>query len=1027
MKHLILHLSDIHIGSEHDPILQRAQNVVEAVRNVDYALDSIALVISGDVAFSGTEEQYLLALDFVESICRDLKTYASGSADVPCIAVPGNHDCDFTVSTPVRDAVLRTLADEPTKLENPDIVQVCTQVQGSFFDFVQATAGPSLDLKNRLCYEYSVRVGDDTLQFRCYNTAVTSRREEKPGTLLCAPCPPREGANDASVVISVLHHPYNWLIPAQARSLRREIERTSDIVLTGHEHEHTRRVDHVATGEMNEFIEGGVLQESGGRGMSAFNVLVIDTADQQQRFYHFVWRDGRYVPSVSHEQWEPFPINRLRTKKLFEPVEQMQDFLDDPELTLTHRVKGRLGLSDIYVAPDLREVSHAGEQLALIHGDTVVDRVVEAGTVLVTGSEQSGKTALAKRSFIEFRRKGYVPLYVTCKELRPQSADQLYEALYRLAEEQYGEEVREPYRQLEKQRRVLIVDDLQSIKASRAMRRSLLETLRRFAGYVLLLADDLELQISEVVRHPAAPAKRYRIQQFGHVLRNQLVEKWFLLGDPDGEQEEFVHTLARVEETLDTVLGRNFVPAFPVFILAVLQGTEAATPIDLRASTHGYFYELLIRAALATGETRQSFDISTSYLAFIAYRLFVTRRRDLALEELAAIHQEYGDLYQLKRPLKSALDHLTARQILQERGGRFSFKYNYIYYYFVASYVRDHITESECRDRVSYLAERVYVEENANILLFLAHLSRDPFIIHEMLREAGRVYSDWQPATLEGDVEFIRALVSPNLTPEYVETDPSAARREMLQNLDDREAANAVAEPTVDPNLEPAAALLDPVMRLNIALKTQQILGQILKNFPGSLEGPMKMRIAQECSGLGLRALSAILDLIRRQQEAIVGDLTKLLALDHASWTTQALAKRARQTLGGMAYLIAHGLIKKISYAIGSPDLTETYAKLLPPEASTAQALVDVSIRFDHLAGFPERETIDLADRLSNNPFGGSLLQHLVVQRFYLFPSDWKLKQRVCGRLGIPYRTIQVMNPAKKLIPPEKRDTGSGS
>src|ERR1041384_3533166 len=82
--------------------------------------------------------------------------------------------------------------------------------------------------------------------------------------------------------------------------------------------------------------------------------------------------------------------------------------------------------------------------------------------------------------------------------------------------------------------------------------------------------------------------------------------------------------------------------------------------------------------------------------------------------------------------MKELLDQFVRRQVMDASTGRYRFKYRYIYYYFVASYLRDHITEPDTRTTISQLAQRVYVEENANILLFLAHLSKDPFIIDEM-------------------------------------------------------------------------------------------------------------------------------------------------------------------------------------------------------------------------------------------------------------------------------------------------------
>jgi len=1017
VKVLILHLSDIHIASAEDPILAKGREILEAVRNLDYTLDGAVVVVSGDVAFSGTEDQYLNAMGLLEELCAGLGAYLNQPGEIPCVVVPGNHDCDFTAASAVRDMVLQTLMDEPRKLSDPDVVRVCTGVQEPFFQFLAATGGSYLHQDGRLFYEYSIPLGSETLLFRCYNTAVTSRREEKPGTLLCRfeSTFRRDGA---ALVISVLHHPYNWLTPSSHRETRREIERTSDIVLTGHEHEHTRRVQHVATGETNEYIEGAVLQEGGQLDSSAFNVLVVDTQTLRQRFYHLLWRDNLYVPTVSHAEWEHLQLNRLRTKQPFEPAEQMQEFLDDPGLALTHRDLGRLKLSHVYVAPDLREVSYKGEQLGLLHGDDLVDRVVEAGTVLITGSEQSGKTALAKRLFAEFRRKGFVPLFVDCGAVRLQSPDHTFLALYRLAEEQYGAESLEQYRQFDKQRRVLILDNVHRLAATRTMRRSLVTVLRQFAGYSVLLANDLALQVEEVAHNASVPVKRYKIQQFGHLLRNQLVEKWLLLSPPDRDETQFVHLLTQVEQVLDTIIGKNFVPAYPVFILSVLQATETAIPIDLRASTNGYFYEMFIRAALAAGEDRQNYDVKTGYLAFLADRFFEHRWRDVSLEDIAKIHEEYQRLYHIKRPLKGLLEELVGRQVLEERQGRFSFKYKYIYYYFVATHLRDHITQQQTRDRISRMAQRVYVEENANILLFLAHLSRDPYIIDEMLREAARVYQEWKPTELGQDTAFLGDLLAAPLTVAYVEKEVDAARREMLGELDEHEAATVAGEPVVDPDLDPAAAHLDPVIRLNIALKAQQILGQILKNFPGSLEGDVKIRIAQECYGLGLRGLAAIFDLIKNHQSAIVDDIREFLSREPGTRTSEELSRRAQQTLGGIAHLIAYGIVKRISHSVGSPDLTETYQRLLPTEPSTALRLVNVSIRLDHFAGFPESDVVALAESSEANSFAQSLLKHMVVQRFYLFPADYKLKQRICAHLGIPYKPIQSKAGGRKLIPP---------
>ena len=74
MKLLLIHLSDIHITSDDDVITGRYPQIVNAVKNLDYSLDMCVVVVTGDIAFSGTDEQYLVAYEFFENLKQSLST-----------------------------------------------------------------------------------------------------------------------------------------------------------------------------------------------------------------------------------------------------------------------------------------------------------------------------------------------------------------------------------------------------------------------------------------------------------------------------------------------------------------------------------------------------------------------------------------------------------------------------------------------------------------------------------------------------------------------------------------------------------------------------------------------------------------------------------------------------------------------------------------------------------------------------------------------------------------------------------------
>src|SRR4051812_26130260 len=102
---------------------------------------------------------------------------------------------------------------------------------------------------------------------------------------------------------------------------------------------------------------------------------------------------------------------------------------------------------------------------------------------------------------------------------------------------------------------------------------------------------------------------------------------------------------------------------------------------------------------------------------------------------------------------------LLAAQLLQQDRDYFRFKYSYIYYYFVASYLKDHISRAPTREVVARLSSRLGHAEDADIMLFLAHLSRDPLIIEEITRAASRIYSAMAPATLTpAEIAFVKDI-----------------------------------------------------------------------------------------------------------------------------------------------------------------------------------------------------------------------------------------------------------------------------
>ncbi len=460
MKILLVQLSDIHLRGE-DSVLSRADKIASAVRDRAPELAACFVVVSGDTAFSGLDEQYTAAVGFLGEVKEELASYSNNGAEVQIVVIPGNHDCDFEAADSVRKRLLDNVEADPDQAPDEEVIDACTRVQENYRGYMDLLDEEGhLKPYNKLYYEYRFAIGGRTILFRCYNTAWMSRLEERQGQLVYPLNKVAEKHDGFDLTVSLLHHPYNWLQSENARALRKHVEETSDIILTGHEHDQTYTVRSSAIGEKNQYIEGGVLQQSWDESVSTFNALLVDLEAQKQKFFHFGWDGEMYVPTLgSDESWDELQVNKLLARRDFEVSEEFHEYLEDPGVSLSHPEKGDLKLSQVFVYPDLREVTGKEDMLRMIKGERVLDQIADGRKVMILGADESGKSALAKRLFRGLHERGFVPVLVDGSDLKPRTDEKLYQDFYRLFGEQYSPRFLEKFKQLGRSQRVVIIDD----------------------------------------------------------------------------------------------------------------------------------------------------------------------------------------------------------------------------------------------------------------------------------------------------------------------------------------------------------------------------------------------------------------------------------------------------------------------------------------------------------------------------------------------------------------------------------------
>jgi hypothetical protein len=203
-------------------------------------------------------------------------------------------------------------------------------------------------------------------------------------------------------------------------------------------------------------------------------------------------------------------------------------------------------------------------------------------------------------------------------------------------------------------------------------------------------------------------------------------------------------------------------------------------------------------------------------------------------------------------------------------------------------------------------------------------------------------------------------------------------------------------------------------------LKTMQILGQVLKNFPGQLEGPLKERIATECYLLGFRALGRVMRHLREGQRDLVQDAVRAIQARRPTDDAEKVLRAANNVVYGLGLLCSYGVIKRISAAVGSPELERTYEKVSQALDSNATRLVNTSIRLD-LAQFPVGDIVRFSERIKGEPLSLGVLRWLVLSHVNLHPVKLAARQKVFDAVDIAPSEKIGTNLAQRVLGPGRR------
>ncbi|MGE3807275.1 MAG: metallophosphoesterase, partial [Gemmataceae bacterium] len=940
---------------------------------------------------------------------------------------------DFGIATSVRTILIDNLKSDT--IDNAVIAQ-CTEVQKHYNAFADGFNPPpsgavasGLDLLHR---QVVVDQGGKRIVFHLLNSAWVSQLHEKPGSLYFPVKLVRDriaNAPQADIVLAVVHHPFNWYVPENGRELRKCLEDNADLILTGHEHVQGAFSKKTDVGEQNEYLEGGVLQETRQPDVSSFNLVIFDTVQGQQQTFRFIWRGDQYEPE-GEPFWRPFERNKRLTRNQFQFSDGFAQWLEDPGAGYTHPQKEQLTLSDLFIYPDLQEVHYQREasERRLVRSREVLTSVLNNKRVIIVAEEKAGKTSLAKSLVKDLHRNGKAVVLLAADSVpKAATTDKLRKAVNSILAEQYGPGLTDRFWQQDKEKRAVVVDDFHKVAGNRKSKDALLELLTQAFDLVVLLAGEEfrmeELAVPSESTSPIWGFKQYNVLQFGHALRSQLIEKWCRIGrDFSDEEADIERVIRRAEDQITKIISIDFLPSFPVFILILLQQFESAVKLTTTSGSFGYLYEVLVTASLSRHKAlRDKLDTMYTYLSEFAYHLFSNKKRSLCESDVRRWHDEHCKEYRLPLDFGPLWSELITASVIDSRHDDFRFRYKYLYYFFVARYFRDNINKPEIQDHIKALSGKLYHERSANIMIFLCHLSKDERVLDAMLAAARALFTNSNRFDVSKQTAFLNRLTSE--LPQLVlkAGDPKENRIKAMEERDAAERLVMAKRNDEGYDDEEVDEKIEEILQHNAAFKTIQILGQVLKNFTGSLRGGPKRQLVEECYGLGLRVLGNIFHLAELGFPHLVEIVTAQGKARKTPATTVEIQKEVSQLFVGLLQMVSFNVFKHVSDSVGTEKVAQTLEEVVKSDENPSTKVLDLSVRLDHYDKFPQSQIAELAKEFADNIFALGLVRQLVWNHLYMYRVDYRQKQSACEKLG-----ISIESQTKLLTHDTKVNSGPG-
>lgn len=1048
MDLIITHLTDIHFKSEADlgVLAERTDSIVGAIAEVVRKPQETLLLIcvTGDIAFSGLEQEYIMAELFFDDIYEKIKTRFE-TIKFFFVFVPGNHDCDFEDGAcTVRKSIL---CSQEVNMDDNRTISLCTTIQQKYFEFVEKFAQKDIAIinkKDNIFTENTLTVeGFEGYSFRlhCINTAWCSKKKETKDMLFSIPMGIQK-KREKDIVITLMHHNPKWFNWTGENAWEAYHKEFSDIILIGHDHKSKFIQERNYDSKSNYFIMGNQLYSPDEVEESGFNIFKVDLDNNTEVFYTYSWEKNLYKRIIDSgiQVFEKNRFSELNSKL----TEEMKSYLEDVEVSVSSKYKSSICLSDIYVFPTLYgdESGKANKMKAYRGKEQILTVIQEKKKVVINGRKEYGKTALVKTLFLNYYNEDAFPVLLDVSTINSADEANVNNAIRDCYQKQYYNLNVDEIMQKHSSEKVCFIDNFDEIRVSDKTQKRVLEYINTQFDIVIITLSNQNAMVDsitnlETYEYVNTNFYQLRIGKFRQYGRNEMVEKWLLLENPmqNVKTKEFDVKRKNILSQMDTVLKNGYFSNTPLEFLLVLSFLDNAESINTDYSRYSYVYDCLIREQLneISGKDTKIALAYVTLLQILAYDLYQNDERNVWSEQylLTAIAKYNENYPPFRQNSTKIIQSLLNCRIIEERNEMFRFKYNYMYYYFAGSYIVDNLSPEERKCKMEEIISDLSLESNYNIALFMAYSANPQYdILPKIEQISSKLLVDYQEFKYVDQRGLLNKINSNILARVdelyYIPENDEIPEIQRKWNIEQDDLAEIEEQEKENKKEEIIKGLEEDFKEFIKLLRIIEFQGDILKNYGTKIKNEPRKKLIEIMGLSNLKLIGFWCERISLEIDKIIGILEKKIKEEGKQEIPEKdnLLTLIRNYMGLLWSEFIEINVDNLAGCLECDLLEQDIIDFKEKKQSDFFDMVAIEYKLrvydGHLPVSDIEKCFNGKKKLGS--FSQNILKHIIAMYLTTYQYDNKEKEQVCSLLGFNYKKLFIEGKKSEILETKQDD-----